>query len=199
MAACKSTAHCSMWYCTTSFPPCKPGAQIRRRRQITSSLNVVPIVATFFVATSTPSKVAVLQTLRVDEERSHPSQTLAVTFRWKTILLPARLPALWLLSLLQLLRLLLVSCLQLLRLLLMALFHLLPLRVIRLLFIQLHVLLVLLLLELVSFLLLLRGLLFLLLLVLPVPLRVARIWSAPCHGRKVARMNGCAGLSSAIL
>ena len=92
-----------------------------------------------------------------------------------------------------------VSCLQLLRLLLMGLFHLLPLRVTRLLFIQLHVFLVLFLLELVAFLLLLRSLLVLLLLVLPVPLRVARIWSAPCHGRKVARMNGCAGLSSAIL
>ena len=59
-----------------------------------------------------------------------------------------------------------------------ALFHLLPLRVTCLLFIQLHVLLVLLLLEFVSFLLLLRNLLFLLLLVLPVQLRVARVWSA---------------------
>jgi hypothetical protein len=95
--------------------------------------------------------------------------------------------------LLQLLRLLLVFLLQLLRLLLVLLLHLLLLCVIRLLFIQLHVLLVLLLLEFVSFLLLLRDLLFLLLLVLLVQLRVARIWSARCQGRKVVRMDGRAG------
>ena len=81
----------------------------------------------------------------------------------------------------------------------MALFDLLTLRVVRLLFIQLHVLLVLFLLELVSFLLLLRNLLILLLLVLPVPLRVARIGSAPCHGWKVARMDGRGSSAGAVL
>ncbi len=80
----------------------------------------------------------------------------------------------------------------------MALFDLLSLRVTRLLFIQIHVLLVLLLLEFVSFLLLLRSLLILLLLVLPVPLRVAGIGSVPCHGRKIARMDGRAGSSGVI-
>src|SRR5208337_4547789 len=111
-----------------------------------------------------------------------------LTARRRAILLLARFPARWLLFLLQLLRLLL-----------MALFHLLPLRIIRLLLIQLHVLLVLLLLEFVPFLLLLRDLLFLLLLVLPVQLRVARIWSAPRQGRKVAGMDGRAGSSSVVL
>jgi hypothetical protein len=120
------------------------------------------------------------------------------TFR-RPILLLARLPVCWLLFSLQLLLFLLVSLLQLLRLLLMALFHLLPLRVIHFLFIHLHVFLVLLLLELVSLLLLLRALLVLLLLVLPVPLRVARIGSVPCRGRKVARMDGRAGLSGVVL
>ena len=73
------------------------------------------------------------------------------------MLLPlGRLPVRWLLSLLQLLRLLLMFLLQLLRLLLVLLLHLLFLRVSCLLFIQIQVLLVLLLLEFVSFLLLLR-------------------------------------------
>ena len=117
-------------------------------------------------------------------------------------ILPRRLGPLlvrWLLSLLQLLLLPLVLLLQLLRLLLMALFYLLLRRVIRLLFIQIHVLLVLLLLEFVSFLLLLRDLLVLLLLVLLVLLGVARIWSAPCQGRKVVRMDGRAGSSRVVL
>src|ERR1035441_5943594 len=127
------------------------------------------------------------------------SNASSVTARSTSILPLGRLPVRWLHSLLQLLRLLLVFLLQLLRLLLIILFFLLLLRVIRLLFIQVHVLLVLLLLEFVSFLLLLRHLLFLLLLVLLVQLRVARIWSAPCHGRKFARMDGRAGLSSVVL
>ena len=128
------------------------------------------------------------------------SKPLPLLLRWRTILFPARLPALWLLSLLQLLRLLLVSCLQLLRLLLMGLFHLLPLRVTRLLFIQLHVFLVLFLLEFVAFLLLFRELLILLLLVFFVEVRVACIWSGgPCDGWKVARMDGRAGSSRSVL
>jgi len=96
--------------------------------------------------------------------------------------------------LLQLLRLLLVSLLQLLRLLLVLLFHLLPLRVIHVLFIHLHVFLILSLLEFVSLLLLLRDLFFLLLLIFSVQLRVAGIWSAPSHSRKLTRMNGCASV-----
>ena len=123
----------------------------------------------------TPRKLRVPWVLHADLIQAKP---LPLLFRRRTTLPPAWLPALGLLSLLQLLRLLLVFLLQLLRLLLMALLYLLPLRVTCLLFIQLHVLLVLLLLEFVSFLLLLRNLLFLLLLVLPVQLRVARIWSA---------------------
>ena len=114
--------------------------------------------------------------------------------RSRTILLLGRLPVRWLLSLLQLLRLLLVFLLQLLCLLLVLLLHLLLLCVIRLLFIQIQVLLVLLLLEFVSLLLLLRDLLVLLLLVLPVLLRIARVWSAPCQGREVVRMDGRAGV-----
>jgi len=125
-------------------------------------------------------------------------QWTITAFPWEEILSLARLPARWLLSLLQLLLLLLVFLLQLLRLLLVPLLYLLRFRVIGLLFRQLLVLLVLLLLEFVSFLLLLRDLLFLLLLVLLVQLRVARIWSAPCQGRKVARMDGRAGSSNVI-
>ena len=121
-------------------------------------------------------------------------------FRRRMILLPAPLAARWLLSLLQLLRLLLMLLLQLLRLLLVLLLYLLLGRLIRLLFIQLHVLLVLLLLEFVSFLLLLRDYFILLLLVLLVPLRVARIWSAgPCQGWKVVGMDGRTGSSSVVL
>src|ERR1700687_629502 len=81
----------------------------------------------------------------------------------------------------------------------MALFHLLPVRVTRPLFLQLHVLLVLLLLEFVSFLLLLCDLFLLLLLVLLVHFRVAGIWSDPCHGRKVARMDWRASSSGVVL
>ena len=116
-----------------------------------------------------------------------------------TILLLGLLPVRWLLSLLQLLRLLLVFLLQLLCLLLVLLLHLLLLRVIRLLFIQLHVLLVLLLLEFVSFLLLLREYFscccwyFLSSFGLPV------FGVLPCQWRKVVRMNCRTGSCGVVL
>ena len=81
----------------------------------------------------------------------------------------------------------------------MLLLHLLFLRVIRLLLIQIQVFLVLLLLEFVSFPLLLRDLLVLLLLVFLVQLRVARIWSAPCQGREVVRVDCRTGSCCVVL
>ena len=64
---------------------------------------------------------------------------------------------------------------------------------------QLLVLLVLLLLQLVSFHLLIRGLFVLLLLILLVQLRFACVWSVPCKGRKVVRMDSCDRLSRVVL
>ena len=101
---------------------------------------------------------------------------------------------------LQLLLLLLMPLLQLLRLLLVPLLYLLLSRFISMLLGQALMFLILLLLEFLPFLFLLREYLVLLLLVLPVQLWVACIWSAGSRrGRKVARMDERAGSSSVVV